>query len=48
MSLGPAFAALSGLALLGERLSGRLAASIGLVVVASVGISRTSAPPPEA
>jgi inner membrane transporter RhtA len=37
MSLGPAFAALSGLALLGERLSGRLAASIGLVVVASVG-----------
>jgi inner membrane transporter RhtA len=37
MSLEPAVAALSGLVVLGERISARVAASISLVVVASVG-----------
>ena len=48
MSLEPALAAVAGLLVLGQDLVGRQIAAIGLVVVASVGISRTSAPPPEA
>jgi inner membrane transporter RhtA len=48
MSLEPAVAAVAGLLVLGQDLVARQIAAIGLVVVASVGVSRTSAPPPEA
>jgi inner membrane transporter RhtA len=51
MSLEPAVAALSGLVVLGERLSARLVGSISLVVVASVGAAlgaRDPVVPPDA
>ena len=45
MSLEPAAAALAGLVLLGERLGPAEWLAIGCVVVASVGVTRSSAPP---
>ncbi|MEA2392143.1 MAG: inner rane transporter RhtA [Solirubrobacteraceae bacterium] len=48
MSLEPAAAAVAGLVVLGQRLSARDLAAIALVVVASVGVTRTQAPAPEA
>jgi inner membrane transporter RhtA len=48
MSLEPAVAALAGLLVLGQDLVARQIAAIALVVVASVGVSRTATPPPEA
>jgi inner membrane transporter RhtA len=48
MSLEPAVAALAGLVVLGQRLGGRDVVAIVLVVAASVGVTRTTAPPPEA
>jgi inner membrane transporter RhtA len=49
MSLEPALAALAGFIVLGQDLGVRELLAIGLVVAASVGISRTGAPhPPEA
>jgi inner membrane transporter RhtA len=49
MSLEPAVAALAGFAVLGETLSGRQIAAIGLVVVASIGVSIPQKPalPPD-
>ena len=44
MSLEPAVAALAGLVVLGQRLSATDALAIGLVVAASIGVTR-SAPP---
>ncbi|MFN8665273.1 MAG: EamA family transporter [Thermomicrobiales bacterium] len=44
MSLEPAIAALVGLVVLGETLGVREAVAIGLVVVASIGATRTAAP----
>jgi inner membrane transporter RhtA len=44
MSLEPAIAALVGLVLLGEALGMREMAAIGLVVIASVGATRTANP----
>lgn len=44
MSLEPAIAALVGLVVLGETLGMREAAAIGLVVVASIGATRTAGP----
>jgi inner membrane transporter RhtA len=46
MSLEPAVAALAGFVVLGQRLSGRDLAAIVLVICASIGVTRTSAPPP--
>jgi inner membrane transporter RhtA len=46
MSLEPAVAALAGLVVLGQRLSARDGVAIGLVICASVGVTRTSAAPP--
>jgi inner membrane transporter RhtA len=46
MSLEPAVAALAGFVLLGQRLSARDLVAIGLVICASIGVTRTSAPPP--
>jgi inner membrane transporter RhtA len=46
MSLEPALAALAGLVVLGQRLSARDLVAIGLVICASVGVTRTSAAPP--
>lgn len=46
MSLEPAVAALAGLAVLGQHLSARDAVAIGLVVVASVGVTRRAAAAP--
>jgi inner membrane transporter RhtA len=48
MSLEPAVAALAGFVVLGQDLAARQIGAIALVVVASVGVSRTTAPPPEA
>jgi inner membrane transporter RhtA len=48
MSLEPALAALAGLILIGQSLSVRDLAAIALVVAASVGVSRTALPTPEA
>lgn len=48
MSIEPAVAAIAGLIVLGQSLSGRDVVAIGFVVAASVGVSRTVAPPPEA
>jgi inner membrane transporter RhtA len=48
MSLEPAMAALAGLLILGQGLSARALAGIGLVVAASVGASRRAAEPPVA
>jgi inner membrane transporter RhtA len=48
MSLEPAAAAVAGLVVLGQRLGARDVAAIALVVVASVGVTRTQAPAPEA
>ena len=41
MSLEPAVAALAGLIVLGQRLSGRVLIGIALVIVASVGAARS-------
>jgi inner membrane transporter RhtA len=46
MSLDPAVAALAGFVLLGQRLSARDLVAIALVVFASIGVTRTGAPPP--
>lgn len=46
MSLEPAVAALAGFVVLGQRLSARDLVAIALVICASVGVTRTSAPPP--
>jgi inner membrane transporter RhtA len=46
MSLDPAVAALAGFVLLGQRLSARDLAAIALVICASIGVTRTGAPPP--
>lgn len=48
MSLEPAVAALAGLVLLGQDLAGRELVAMALVITASVGVSRTSTPAPEA
>jgi inner membrane transporter RhtA len=45
MSLEPAVAALAGFVVLGQRLSGRDVLAIALVIAASIGVTRTSAPP---
>jgi inner membrane transporter RhtA len=45
MSLEPAVAALAGFVVLGQRLGARDLAAIALVIAASVGVTRTSAPP---
>ncbi len=42
MSLDPAFAALAGFVVLGQRLGARELVAIGLVVVASIGVTRTA------
>jgi inner membrane transporter RhtA len=42
MSLDPAFAALAGFLVLGQRLGARELVAIGLVVVASIGVTRTA------
>jgi inner membrane transporter RhtA len=42
MSLEPAVAALAGFIVLGQRLGARELVAIGLVIVASVGVTRTS------
>jgi inner membrane transporter RhtA len=46
MSLEPAVAALAGFVVLGQRLSARDLVAIGLVICASVGVTRTSVAPP--
>jgi inner membrane transporter RhtA len=46
MSLDPAVAALAGFVLLGQSLGARELVAIGLVIAASVGVTRTSATPP--
>jgi inner membrane transporter RhtA len=46
MSLDPVLAALAGFVVLGQRLSTRELVAIALVIVASVGVTRTSAAPP--
>jgi inner membrane transporter RhtA len=46
MSLDPAVAAIAGFVLLGQRLGAREIVAIGLVIAASVGVTRTSATPP--
>jgi inner membrane transporter RhtA len=45
MSLEPAVAALAGFIVLGQRLSARDLVAIALVICASIGVTRTSAPP---
>ena len=45
MSLEPAVAALAGFVVLGQRLSARDLVAIALVVVASIGVTRTATPP---
>jgi inner membrane transporter RhtA len=46
MSLEPAVAALAGFVVLGQTLGARELVAIGLVIAASVGVTRTAAPPP--
>jgi inner membrane transporter RhtA len=46
MSLDPALAALAGFVVLGQTLGVRELVAIGLVIAASVGVTRTSATPP--
>jgi inner membrane transporter RhtA len=46
MSLEPAVAALAGFVVLGQRLSARDLVAIALVIAASIGVTRTAAPPP--
>jgi inner membrane transporter RhtA len=46
MSLEPAVAAVAGFVVLGQRLGARELVAIGLVIAASVGVTRTTAPPP--
>jgi inner membrane transporter RhtA len=46
MSLEPAVAALAGFVVLGQTLGARELVAIGLVIVASVGVTRTTAAPP--
>jgi inner membrane transporter RhtA len=46
MSLEPAVAAVAGFVVLGQRLGARELVAIGLVIAASVGVTRTKAPPP--
>ncbi|MEA2324892.1 MAG: inner rane transporter RhtA [Solirubrobacteraceae bacterium] len=46
MSLEPAVAAMAGFVVLGQRLGAREIVAIALVVAASVGVTRTKAPPP--
>jgi inner membrane transporter RhtA len=48
MSIEPAVAAVAGFIVLGQSLSARDIVAIGFVVAASVGVSRTAAPAPEA
>ena len=48
MSLEPAVAALAGLIVLGQSLGASDLVAMALVVTASVGVSRSAAPPPEA
>jgi inner membrane transporter RhtA len=48
MSIEPAVAAVAGFIVLGQALSARDIVAIGFVVAASVGVSRTAAPAPEA
>jgi inner membrane transporter RhtA len=48
MSLEPAVAALAGFLVLGQALGARELVAMGLVVAASVGVSRAAAPSPEA
>jgi inner membrane transporter RhtA len=48
MSIEPAMAAVAGLVVLGQRLGARDVVAIALVIAASVGVTRTAAPPPEA
>jgi len=45
MSLEPAVAALAGFIVLGQHLSGRDVVAIALVIAASIGVTRTAAPP---
>ena len=45
MSLEPAVAALAGFVVLGQTLGARDLVAIALVICASVGVTRTSAPP---
>ena len=47
MSLDPAFAALAGFVVLGQRLGAREIAAIALVVTASIGVTRSSPGPPD-
>jgi inner membrane transporter RhtA len=46
MSLEPAVAAIAGFVVLGQRLGGSDLVAIGLVVAASIGVTRATAPPP--
>jgi inner membrane transporter RhtA len=46
MSLEPAVAAVAGFLVLGQRLAARDLVAIGLVMAASIGVTRTTAPPP--
>jgi inner membrane transporter RhtA len=48
MSLEPAVAALAGLVVLGQHLGARDVVAIALVIAASVGVTRITAPLPEA
>lgn len=48
MSIEPAVAAIAGFLVLGQSLGAREVVAIGFVVAASVGVSRTAAPAPEA
>ncbi len=45
MSLEPAVAALAGFVVLGQHLSARDVVAIALVIAASIGVTRTAAPP---
>ncbi len=47
MSLDPAFAAVAGFVVLGQRLGAREIAAIALVVTASIGVTRSSPGPPD-
>ena len=45
MSLEPAVAALAGFVVLGQHLGARDVVAIALVIAASIGVTRTAAPP---